>query len=76
MVSHFPLSNSTVEWCVIIIYTYQRMFFALVNRCLVKDLRELKFKKGKKRQKKKARDITVEAITKFNVINYNQQTNG
>lgn len=74
MVSHFPLSNSTVEWCVIIIYMYQRMFFALVNRCLVKDLRELK--RGEKEKEKKARDITVEAITKFNVINYNQQTNG
>ena len=56
MVSHFPLSNSTVEWRVIVIYTYQRMFFALVNRCLAIDLRELK---RKKRKKKKARDITV-----------------
>lgn len=51
MVSHFPLSNSTVGWRVIIIYTYQRMFFALVNRCLVKDLRELK--RAKKKRKKK-----------------------
>lgn len=58
MVSHFPLSNSTVGWRVIIIYTYQRMFFALVNRCLVKDLRELKFKKGKKRQKKKKQETS------------------